>query len=217
MKEKLNDVISYTDEIYRVLDEVLFFVLDRYGKWMIQKIDRIVKRLGVTEAEKEVMFHQLIWMIVFCMPREDDGRTVYQHFLSENYRQFQNKDKNIQPIIESLHYIKPGFYQVLQASKRTGRVHIFTDILKKESKVVYDHNHKFKAPSSEDIVTGLLIPIDNEFSIIINRFIHFSDPTVREYIVSELSLLSQHEVLELDWYVSLLEAIFKLKLGMGRK
>lgn len=210
----MTNIVYYTDklteELYAILDDLLFFATDQYQEFIYNQIEEMIGQLDIHEEYRDGLFQSFIWMVIFCI-RDTDGLTIYQHYLRKNRQRWENKSVKLREVLSNWLQMNPSFYHVTKAGSRSGRVFIFQDVICNQSSVVYYPNWKSPVPKNGDLISGLLIPLGNDFYITISRLLQVKAGARKETerYVRNYSEQSSKGKLELQDYMTLMKQTYK--------
>lgn len=163
-----------TEELYGILDDLLFFAKEHYRVRLYKKIEWMILQLGIREDFQGGLFKSFIWIVIFC-DRDADGLTIYQHYLNKRRNCLEGINIKLRNVLFSWLELRPGFYRVTEAGNRSGSIFIFQDVIHQRISVVYC-NH-YPSLKNGDLISGLLMPFGEDFYCTISSSIEVNTDT----------------------------------------
>ncbi|WP_010650390.1 hypothetical protein [Oceanobacillus massiliensis] len=173
------NVVYYTERIQKelidILDDLLFYHDYYNGDTVSRNLEILVSHIQISEEWKRILYLQLYWMAIFCLPDDAEDLTVYQQFLRENKKRLLSKNSKLRDILISWSDIKPGLYRVIKSKDGRGKILLFQDAVSMEIKQVCFYSKKISTPKIGELAAGVLIPFDDDTYITMNELICISD------------------------------------------
>lgn len=173
-ESKTNKIVYLHDklqkDLFHVLYEVYCFSKTIYGDMLVEKTDAILAKVEVSDQQKERIFPQLIWWVIFQEPVNTDGSTIFQRFKKINSNKWRHKGTVFHQLLTSWQSVSPGFYMTksVRESKRVGEL---MNIVGLKQYTVAVYNKVFEPLQCGELLTGFLLPIgDGVYSSPVDLF-----------------------------------------------
>ena len=152
---------SSDNELFDVLDDMFFFLVNNYHKEILPLIDGLIDNMNISEEIKEAIFPQLFWWATFCFPIGMEQTTIYQCYLQNNKEKLEGKSAWLQELLVSWQHLNPGFYYVNGSEIKVRGVYYLRDIFEKDVKLLTVNRALSPPPKPGELLIGLLLPLGN--------------------------------------------------------
>ncbi|GAB3807059.1 hypothetical protein [Virgibacillus kimchii] len=163
------------EELINVLDELVDYSVHYYKKEIVKATEWHLRRMNVSEKTENQIFTQLFWWTICCYRMPTSERTIYQEYLQAHKAEWKKKSFKVQQVLASWLEISPGFYYVEEDQSRSGKVFILRDIFEKKRKLVAVHSKQDRKPVKGEVISVMLLPMEDGSFISQGRIIHVSE------------------------------------------
>ena len=168
--------VKLKKELFKIVDELYTFSNTYYETFLFDLDERFQQQENIQVEHAMMYYPHLYWWAVFCAPIGKDRKTIFDHFIHKHVSKFKRK-RSILHIVLQWRNIYPSFYLYVRSLGE--RVLVVKDLFDCSYKVVTVHNNNYKKPTSNQLLTGLILPFGNESYCTIIDFFHVSSPEVR--------------------------------------
>lgn len=174
-----SNIIYFPDkvkaELVNVLDELVDYSVHHYKEEMMEATEQYLEKMNISEKTKNHIFTQLLWWAIFCYRMPHAGKTVFQEYLKAHKADWKQKSMTVQQVLASWLDLSPGFYYVEDDNSNSGKVFIFRDIFEGNKKIVAVHSKRNKKPIQGEVVSVMLLPLEDGSYISQGRMIHIPE------------------------------------------
>jgi hypothetical protein len=149
------------EELVNVLDELVDYSVNHYKKEIVEATEHHLRTMNISEKTENHIFTQLFWWTIYCYRMPASQRTIFQEYLKAHKAAWKKKSMAMQQVLASWLEISPGFYYVEKDQSRSGKVFIFRDIFEGDRKLVTVHSTHNKKPVQGDVISVLLLPMED--------------------------------------------------------
>ncbi|WP_164216077.1 hypothetical protein [Virgibacillus sp. YIM 98842] len=160
------------EELINVLDELVDYSVRHYKKEIVEATENQLDKMNISERTENYIFTQLFWWTIYCYRLPPSQKTIYQEYLATHKKEWKKKSVTVQQVLASWLEISPGFYYVEEDRGRRGKAFIFRDIFEGNRKMVTIHSKRNRKPVPGEVVSVLLLPMEDGSFISQGRMIH---------------------------------------------